>query len=68
MLGSGLLVDMLKGVAVASIGAITSNACRELGLKVDIEPPCSTLECLSEEIERHFHSPRNAPRQDRNLS
>jgi uroporphyrinogen III methyltransferase / synthase len=63
MLGSDLLVDMLKGVAVASIGAITSKACRELGLKVDIEPPCSTLECLASEIERHFHppAPRNSP-------
>ncbi|GFE59429.1 uroporphyrinogen-III C-methyltransferase [Geobacter sp. AOG2] len=58
MLGSDLLVDMLKGVAVASIGAITSKTCRELGLKVDIEPARSTLECLTEEIERHFHSPR----------
>jgi uroporphyrinogen III methyltransferase/synthase len=63
MLGSDLLVDMLKGVLVASIGAITSKACRELGLKVDIEPPRSTLECLAEEIERHFHSPtpQNSP-------
>jgi len=58
MLGSDLLVDMLKGVAVASIGAITSKTCRELGLKVDIEPARSTLEGLAEEIERHFNSPR----------
>jgi uroporphyrinogen III methyltransferase/synthase len=54
MMGSDLLVDMLKGVAVASIGPITSKTCRELGLKVDIEPELFTLMNLSEAIERHF--------------
>jgi uroporphyrinogen III methyltransferase/synthase len=54
MLGADLLVDMLKGVAVASIGPITSRTCRELGLKVDIEPKDFTLLSLSEAIERHF--------------
>ncbi|KAB0671590.1 uroporphyrinogen-III C-methyltransferase [Oryzomonas sagensis] len=58
MLGSDLLVDMLKGVSVASIGAITSKACRSLGLKVDIEPSNSTLAHLVEEIERHYRSGR----------
>jgi uroporphyrinogen III methyltransferase/synthase len=67
ILGNDLIVDMLKGVVVASIGAITSTACRELGLKVDIEPPCSTLECLSEEIERYFHSTKDSLPQARNL-
>jgi uroporphyrinogen-III synthase len=43
---------------VASIGAITSKACRSLGLKVDIEPSSSTLAHLVEEIERHYRSPR----------
>lgn len=54
MLGRDLLVDMLKGVAVASIGPVTSRTCREIGLKVDIEPPCSTLPELVAAIERHF--------------
>jgi uroporphyrinogen III methyltransferase/synthase len=54
MLGADLLVDMLKGVAVASIGPITSKTCRELGLKVDIEPKEFTLLNLAEAVERHF--------------
>ena len=54
MLGNELLVDMLKGVAVASIGPVTSETCRELGLKVDIEPPRFTLRELVAAIERHF--------------
>jgi uroporphyrinogen III methyltransferase/synthase len=54
MLGADLLVDMLKGVAVASIGPITSKTCRDLGLKVDIEPQEFTLANLAEAIERHF--------------
>ena len=30
MLGEELLLDMLKGVSVASIGPITSKSCREI--------------------------------------
>ena len=54
LLGTDLLVDMLQGVAVASIGPVTSRTCRELGLKVDIEPPLYTLPALSESIREHF--------------
>ncbi len=54
MLGEELMLDMLKGVAVASIGPITSKSCRDLGLKVDIEPKVSTLEALVEALEAHF--------------
>jgi uroporphyrinogen III methyltransferase/synthase len=57
MLGADLLVDMLKGVAVASIGPITSKTCRELWLKVDIEPKEFTLVNLAGAIERHFCPP-----------
>jgi uroporphyrinogen III methyltransferase / synthase len=55
MLGRDLLVDMLKGVKVASIGPITTRTCREAGLKVDIEPSHSTLAELVAAIEGHFH-------------
>jgi uroporphyrinogen III methyltransferase/synthase len=55
MLGADLLVDMLKGVVVASIGPITSKTCRDLGLKVDIEPKEYTLVNLAEAIEQHFN-------------
>lgn len=55
MLGGDLLVDMLKGVTVASIGPVTSRTCHEVGLKVDIEPQHSTLADLVAAIERHFN-------------
>jgi uroporphyrinogen III methyltransferase/synthase len=54
MLGEELMLDMLKGVTVASIGPITSKSCRDLGLKVDIEPESYTLEALTEALETHF--------------
>lgn len=54
MLGGDRLVDMLKGVTVASIGPVTSRTCREVGLKVDIEPARSTLAELVAAIEQHF--------------
>ena len=56
MLGADLLADMLKGVAVASIGPITSKTCRDLGLKVDIEPTKYTLNELSLAITHFFSS------------
>jgi uroporphyrinogen III methyltransferase/synthase len=54
MLGRDLLVNMLKGVTVASIGPVTSRTCREMGLKVDVEPQRSTLAELVAAIEQHF--------------
>ncbi|MDD2308879.1 MAG: uroporphyrinogen-III C-methyltransferase [Desulfuromonadaceae bacterium] len=54
MLGEELMLDMLRGVAVASIGPITSKSCRDLGLKVDIEPESYTIDALAEALERHF--------------
>jgi uroporphyrinogen III methyltransferase/synthase len=54
MLGEELMLDMLKGVAVASIGQITSKSCRDLGLKVDIEPESYTLDALTEALETYF--------------
>lgn len=54
MLGEELMLDMLKGVTVASIGPITSKSCRDLGLKVDIEPEAYTLDALAEALETHF--------------
>lgn len=54
MLGEDMLVDLLKGVTVASIGPITSKSCRELGLKVDVEPDIHTLDALTAALEAHF--------------
>ncbi|MBW4056575.1 MAG: uroporphyrinogen-III C-methyltransferase [Proteobacteria bacterium] len=54
MLGEELMHDMLKGVAVASIGPITSKTCRDLGLKVDIEPQSYTMDALVAALETYF--------------
>lgn len=54
MLGEELLLNMLKGVTVASIGPITSKTCRDLGLKVDVEPAVYTLDALTAALEVHF--------------
>jgi len=54
LLGADLLVNMLKGVAVASIGPVTSKTCRDLGLKVDIQPDEFTLSALSDAIQQYF--------------
>lgn len=51
LMGNDRMLDMLKGVAVASIGPITSNTCRGLGLKVDIEPQEYTLAALADAVE-----------------
>ncbi|MEA5451859.1 uroporphyrinogen-III C-methyltransferase [Leptolyngbya sp. CCNP1308] len=42
--------ELLKGVAIASIGPKTSNSCREILGRVDIEPAEYTLDGLTEAI------------------
>ncbi|MDD2580426.1 MAG: uroporphyrinogen-III C-methyltransferase [Desulfuromonadaceae bacterium] len=54
MMGEEMMLDMLKGVVVASIGPITSKSCRDLGLKVDVEPQSYTMDALVEALEAHF--------------
>lgn len=49
--GADRLVQLLQGVAVASIGPITSRACRELGLTVAVEPHQATLPDLLAALE-----------------
>jgi uroporphyrinogen III methyltransferase/synthase len=56
LVGCERLPELLRGVAVASIGPITSKTCRDLGLTVAMEPARFTLGCLASEIERHFRS------------
>jgi uroporphyrinogen III methyltransferase/synthase len=46
--------DLLRGVAVASIGPITSVTIKALGLKVTIEARNSTMAGLVQAIEEHF--------------
>lgn len=56
MIGENRLLHLLEGVAVASIGPITSKTCRELGLDVRIEPAEYTVAALTEEIVKYFKS------------
>ena len=44
------LIERLNGVRVASIGPITSQTARELGIRVDAEPKSYTVEGLVEAI------------------
>jgi uroporphyrinogen III methyltransferase / synthase len=54
MVGENRLLHLLEGVAVASIGPITSRTCRELGLDVHIEPNEYTVAALTEKIVEYF--------------
>jgi uroporphyrinogen-III synthase len=49
--GEERLKELMKGIAVASIGPVTSQACRELGLAVAVEPEQATLDALVDELE-----------------
>ena len=52
--GAARLGELLEGVVVASIGPITSQACRELGLSVTVEPQRATLADLTDSLESYF--------------
>ena len=54
MIGENRLLHLLEGVAVASIGPITSKTCRDLGLHVHIEPQEYTVAALMDEIVTFF--------------
>lgn len=56
MLGENRFLRLLEGVRVAAIGPITAKSCFDLGLKVDIEPQTYTLERLTDEIVKYFHT------------
>lgn len=45
---------LLRGVAVASIGPITSDTCRRLGLEVALESSPYTIPALVSALEAHF--------------
>ena len=54
LLGENRVLHLLEGVVVAAIGPVTAKTCRELGLKVDIEPREYTLAAMTQEIVRYF--------------
>jgi uroporphyrinogen III methyltransferase/synthase len=52
--GANNVAELLRGVAIASIGPITSETIRKLGLAVTIEAEESTMAGLVRAIEGHF--------------
>jgi uroporphyrinogen III methyltransferase/synthase len=52
--GENEVAELLRAVAIASIGPITSETIRKLGLPVTIEAKQSTIPGLVRAIERHF--------------
>ena len=54
ILGENRLLGLLRGVAIASIGPVTSRTCRDLGLEVTVEPDNYTLASLTSEIVRYY--------------
>ncbi|WP_426377417.1 uroporphyrinogen-III C-methyltransferase [Desulforudis sp. 1031] len=51
---------LLSGVAVASIGPVTSATARELGLRVDVEASEHTIPGLVRELEKYFVGSRGS--------
>ena len=45
---------LLKNVDLASIGPVTSQTARKLGLDITVEPEDSTIDALTEEIVKHY--------------
>jgi len=52
--GPQRLQELLKDVAVISIGPVTSRTCHELGLTVAVEPPEATLDSMVGALEGYF--------------
>lgn len=48
--------ELLQGIALASIGPITSDTLREVGLWIDVEADTYTMEGLVAALERYFAS------------
>lgn len=48
--------ELLRGVAIASIGPITSDTCRRLGLEVSLESDPYTIPALVSALEAYFAS------------
>jgi len=55
ILGENRMLRLLEGVKVAAIGPVTAKTCRELGLKVHIEPQEYTLENMTDAITDFFN-------------
>jgi uroporphyrinogen III methyltransferase/synthase len=70
LVGENNVSELLRGVAIASIGPITSETIRRLGLTVTIEAKESTMPGLVRAIEGHFRAqtPRMTIRQESEMT
>jgi uroporphyrinogen III methyltransferase/synthase len=58
LVGPGL-VELLRGVVIAVIGPITEQACKGLGLTVDVSPEQYTVPALIDALLAHFAAEEN---------
>lgn len=54
IIGNDTLAELLKGITVASIGPITAEKAKELGIETDIMPDEYTIEGMIREIVRYY--------------
>ena len=52
--GAEQTADLLKNTVVATIGPVTSDAARELGIPVTIQPTTCTVPALVDAIAAHY--------------
>ncbi len=55
MFGSEILPDLLGGVTIASIGPITAEKAKQLGIETHIMPDEYTIDGMIREIVRYYH-------------
>ncbi|MND02672.1 uroporphyrinogen-III synthase [compost metagenome] len=58
--GTDAAVDLLHRTVVATIGPVTAEAARQLGIEVTVQPASYTIAGLVEAIAAHFSSARTA--------
>ena len=56
--GADQVADLLKHTAVATIGPVTADAARQLGVPVTIQPKTYTIPALVDAIAAHFAARR----------
>ena len=52
--GTDQIVDLLKNTVVATIGPVTADAARQLGIAVTIQPKTYTVPALVDAIAAHY--------------
>jgi uroporphyrinogen III methyltransferase/synthase len=58
--GADQAVDLLKSTVVATIGPVTTDAARELGIEVTVQPGTYTIPALVDAIADHFRAAATA--------